>query len=50
VAIIAEGDVLVRDSKAIDGPILRFTAGEWTAFTAGAKAGEFDVGIQGHAD
>ncbi len=39
---IAEDDVLVRDSKEVDGPVLRFTPGEWAAFLVGAKAGEFD--------
>lgn len=32
----------VRDSKDPDGPVLRFTIAEWSAFVAGAKAGEFD--------
>jgi len=35
-------DVLVRDSKDLDGPVLRFTRDEWRAFMEGAKAGEFD--------
>lgn len=34
--------VLVRDSKDPGGPSLRFTAAEFSAFIAGAKAGEFD--------
>jgi len=34
--------VLVRDSKNPDGPRLRFTRGEWQAFLAGARRGEFD--------
>lgn len=35
------GDYWVRDSK---NPVsvLKFTAGEWAAFVAGVKAGEFD--------
>jgi hypothetical protein len=33
----------VRDSKTPDGPKLAFTADEWLAFTAGVKAGEFDL-------
>ena len=37
-----ERDILVRDSKDPDGPVLRFTAAEWQAFIAGAKDGEFD--------
>lgn len=36
------GTVRVRDSKDQTGPVLRFTAAEWAAFLAGAKAGEFD--------
>jgi hypothetical protein len=38
-----EGGVAVRDSKDPDGPVLRFTADEWTAFVGGAKDGEFDL-------
>ena len=34
--------VVVRDSKHPHGPGLCFTADEWAAFIAGAKAGEFD--------
>ena len=45
-----DGGVLVRDSKfkrdplndVEAEPILSFTDAEWTAFIAGAKAGEFD--------
>jgi hypothetical protein len=33
----------VRDSKDPDGPKLTFAADEWLAFTAGIKAGEFDL-------
>jgi hypothetical protein len=36
-------DVLVRDSKDPDGPVLAFTADEWEAFLEGVKAGEFAV-------
>jgi hypothetical protein len=35
--------VLVRDTKAHDGPVLAFTRDEWAAFIAGVKAGEFDL-------
>lgn len=35
--------IQLRDSKDPDGPVLTFTDAEWRAFTAGAKAGEFDV-------
>ncbi|MGH3868412.1 MAG: DUF397 domain-containing protein [Pseudonocardiaceae bacterium] len=32
----------VRDSKDPAGPVLSFTAAQWSAFTAGVRAGEFD--------
>jgi hypothetical protein len=34
--------VLVRDSKDADGPVLLYTDGEWEAFVAGVRAGEFN--------
>jgi Domain of unknown function (DUF397) len=37
------GVVAVRDSKDPGGPKLAFAPDEWRAFTAGIKAGEFDV-------
>ena len=36
--------VQVRSSRAEDGPVLRFTHDEWTAFLAGVRNGEFDLG------
>jgi len=36
-------EVLMRDSKDPDGPILHFTTAEWNAFVSGVKAGEFDL-------
>lgn len=36
-----DDDVLVRDSKDPQGPVLRFTTEEWTAFAAGVQAGDF---------
>ncbi len=36
------GGIAVRDSKDPAGPALRFTAAEWSAFTSGIHAGEFD--------
>ncbi|MEU4150824.1 DUF397 domain-containing protein [Streptomyces sp. NPDC026659] len=36
------GGVVVRHSKAPNGPALAYNAREWRAFLAGAKAGEFD--------
>jgi Domain of unknown function (DUF397) len=35
--------VAVRDSKDPEGPNLAFAPDEWRAFTAGVKAGEFDL-------
>jgi hypothetical protein len=35
--------VAVRDSKNPSGPKLIFTPGEWDAFIAGAKGGEFNL-------
>ncbi len=36
-------EVLMRDSKDPDGPVLHFTTDEWNAFVAGVKAGECDL-------
>lgn len=33
----------VRDSKDRGGPVLVFGFGEWTAFLAGARDGQFDL-------
>ncbi|ETA00765.1 DUF397 domain-containing protein [Frankia sp. CcI156] len=41
VASLPEGGRAVRDSKDRSGPILVFTAAEWTAFVAGVRDGEF---------
>ena len=35
------GDVLLRDGKQGDGPILRLTREQWASFRAGVVAGEF---------
>jgi hypothetical protein len=43
VAELANGGRAVRDSKDPSGPALRFTAGEWGAFVAGVRGGEFDA-------
>lgn len=42
IARSADGAVLLRDSKDPAGAVLQLTEREWTAFTAGLKAGEFD--------
>lgn len=44
VAALPDGGVLVRDDQREGGTVLTFTAPEWTAFVAGVKNGEFDVG------
>jgi predicted secreted Zn-dependent protease len=36
------GQVLIRDSKDREGPILTFSADEWRAFAAGVRDGELD--------
>jgi hypothetical protein len=42
VAQLPDGQIGVRDSKSPHGPVLQFTPGEWNAFTAGVRNGEFD--------
>ncbi len=42
VASLPDGEIGVRDSKDSEGPVLRFTPGEWHAFLAGVRNGEFD--------
>lgn len=40
---LEDGSVAVRHSEEPEGPVLRFSAGEWTAFLTGVRAGEFDA-------
>lgn len=42
VASLPAGEIGVRDSKDSEGPVLRFTSGEWHAFLGGVRNGEFD--------
>ncbi len=42
-AFLADGRVAVRDSKDRSGPALFYARGEWAAFVAGIKDGEFDL-------
>jgi hypothetical protein len=42
VARLPAGQIGVRDSKDVDGPVLRFTPSEWRAFLGGVRNGEFD--------
>jgi hypothetical protein len=41
IASLPDGSRRVRDSKDRTGPVLKFTASEWTAFVAGVNNGEF---------
>jgi hypothetical protein len=41
VGVADDGVRAVRDSEDRTGPALQFTPGQWTAFVAGVKAGEF---------
>jgi hypothetical protein len=43
VAKLPDGDVAITDTKERDGRVLRFSAGEWRAFVAGVRAGDFDA-------
>ena len=38
-----DGLVEVRNSREVDGTVLKFSAPEWQAFLTGAKAGEADL-------
>jgi hypothetical protein len=42
VASLPDDEIGVRDSKDPQGPVLRFTPGEWDAFLGGVQNGEFD--------
>jgi hypothetical protein len=44
VAFASADRILVRDSKAPEGPVLEFTDSEWNAFLTGVRSGEFDTG------
>lgn len=42
-ASVRPDEILVRNSRDREGPVLAFTKAEWVAFVAGVKAGEFDA-------
>jgi hypothetical protein len=42
VALTADGDIAVRNSRHPAGPVLLYTRAEISAFVAGVKDGEFD--------
>ena len=43
VRLLTDGNVGLRDSKDITKPPHVFSQGEWHAFIAGVRAGEFDL-------
>ncbi|MER0242171.1 DUF397 domain-containing protein [Streptomyces sp. HSW2009] len=45
VAFLSEpaGAVIMRNAADPDGPVLRYTEGEWRAFVLGVRDGEFDL-------
>ena len=43
VEVAVGAEVLVRDSKNPDGPVLTFSPEEWSAFLAGVRSNEFDL-------
>jgi Domain of unknown function (DUF397) len=43
VAPAADGGLHVRDSKNPDGPVLTFSAGDWSVFLNASRAGTFDL-------
>ena len=42
IAALPGGGIGVRNSRHPHGPVLQFTPGEWHAFLAGARNGDFD--------
>jgi hypothetical protein len=42
---LLDNQIAVRDSKDQNGPVLRFTPTEWSAFLDGAREGEFDGNV-----
>jgi hypothetical protein len=42
VALLPDGGVALRESRARDGQVHVYTAAEWDAFVKGVQAGEFD--------
>jgi uncharacterized protein DUF397 len=42
VASLSGDQIGVRDSKDVNGPVLRFTPSEWGAFVGGVRNGEFE--------
>jgi Domain of unknown function (DUF397) len=40
---LVDSQIVVRNSRESDGPVVRFTGAEWIAFLDGARRGEFDL-------
>jgi len=40
-AAVLDNEVILRDSKDPNGPVLRFTFREWSAFVGGIEDGDF---------
>ena len=40
VAVLPSGDLVVRDSKREDSPVLTFSRAEWAEFIQGVRTGE----------
>lgn len=40
---LVDSQIIIRNSRDVDGPVVRFTEAEWTAFLDGARRGEFDL-------
>jgi hypothetical protein len=43
IAILTDGQILVRSSQDQTGPMLRFSSSEWMAFLSGVRNDEFDL-------
>ena len=41
----ANGQILIRDSKDQDGPVIQYSASSWHVFLGGAKKGQFDLDL-----
>jgi hypothetical protein len=41
----ANGQIIIRDSKDQDGPVIRYSASSWHIFLGGAKKGQFDLDL-----
>jgi hypothetical protein len=42
IADLSDGQVGIRDSKDVTGPVLGIPSSEWKAFLGGIRNGEFD--------